>query len=72
VGFLVGDFVFIPPYCTLSLGAAQNRPPSAGGGSIVRKIVGGAGAGGIDVHVIARRELVGVEEADGAEATRES
>jgi two-component system sensor histidine kinase KdpD len=43
-----------------------------GGGSIVRRIIRGAGAVGIDVHVIARRELVGAEEEDGAEVTPES
>ena len=44
----------------------------AGGGSIVRKIIRAAGAVGVDVHVIARRELVGAEEGEGPEPAPES
>jgi hypothetical protein len=78
IGFVVYDFVFIPPYYTLSSCAGCRREPGrqpAGrcarwrwsgrarleelsrGGSIVRRVIREAGGVGLDVHVIARRDV---------------
>ena len=43
-----------------------------GGGSIVRKIIRGAGAVGIDAHVIARRQLVDPDEDEATPVAQES